>query len=71
MQVLRWRGENGSYSFLSLALDVVSGQLWPPGKDPCVGGWVGLRWTHRLQENPFVSAGNQTLVVQLCCRTLY
>jgi hypothetical protein len=62
-----------SYSFLTLALDGVSGQrhspaaLYPQGKDPPPqeAGWASeLVWTDRLQEQFFSSAGDRTTVVQ-------
>jgi hypothetical protein len=66
--------EYSSYSFLTLALDGVSGQwqipaaLYPRGKTPDVNwivGWASkLFWTKRLKEKLFASAGDRTPVVQ-------
>jgi hypothetical protein len=46
MQTLRRRGVYSSYSFLTAALDGVSGQRHNPEMAPYthwIGGWVGLR----------------------------
>jgi hypothetical protein len=59
-----------SYSFLTFAIDGLSGQrhapaaLYPPGKDPPVpivqeAGWAPeLALTQRLEEKLFASAGD-------------
>jgi hypothetical protein len=74
------RGEEySSYSFLTLALDGVSGQchapiaLYPRGRDPgthWIGGCVGLRAVldTGLEENSFASARDRNLVVQYVAR---
>jgi hypothetical protein len=65
-----------SYSFLTSVLD---GDEWSasrlghalaPGKEPPVptgqeAGWAPeLLWTQRIEENPFVSAGDRTPISQ-------
>jgi hypothetical protein len=79
MQALRGR-KHSSYSFLTSALEGVSGQrharaeLCSPGKDPPVPivqepGWVSeLVWTQRLEEKSFAFAGDQTPIVQSVVR---
>jgi hypothetical protein len=76
-------GEYSSYSFLTFALDGVSGQrhappLFVPGKGPLVpngqkAGGAHSRFGHRLKEKSFASAGDRTSVAgrPVCSHTLY
>jgi hypothetical protein len=69
-----------SYSFLTSALDGMSGQrhdpaaLYHQGEGPPVpigqeAGWASqLVWTQRIEEKCFASAGDRTPVVQFVVR---
>jgi hypothetical protein len=73
------REEYSSCSFLTSAVDGVSGQRHSPAafylreRTPVPtgmeAGWASeFVWTQRLEENPFVSAGYRTTVVQSVVR---